>query len=270
MKPATDGAMYFERYEMKYLIPLEKVEPIRRYIRAFCEEDPWSARSPDGYYHVNTLYLDTPRFRFLETRRIGANNKFNMRIRGYGDPAGPPWFMEVKNKNAGFVQKYRAMAPTCDVQDWLDQSGGTDRNGRLFQRLALTHRVEPKILTHYRRNAWVSRLDDYARVTFDRDLSYTRREHYNLVAAPRERENYDNAGIFPEGCSVVLELKSSVQVPVWMLDLIRNFELMRTAFSKYTHGYGEVEADLMTPAPLRQAVFSGVGPGQEPSQSWPV
>lgn len=46
--------------------------------------------------------------------------------------------------------------------------------------------------------------------------------------------NYDHAGTFDHpGMNVVLELKCERKVPVWIVDLIRRFELTRGGFSKF-------------------------------------
>ncbi|NJL60022.1 MAG: hypothetical protein HC887_10685 [Desulfobacteraceae bacterium] len=46
--------------------------------------------------------------------------------------------------------------------------------------------------------------------------------------------SYDNAAVFDPECNVILELKCYASfVPMWMLDIIRYFDLQRSSFSKY-------------------------------------
>ncbi len=116
-----------------------------------------------------------------------------------------------------------------------------DANKVLFFRMACAHSAAPKVLSQYMRKAYVSDVDDYARVTFDIDLRYQSPEGYSLVPDEDKMVPLDHDGIFEPGCSVVLELKcNTTLVPLWMVDLIRCFDLRRRSFSKYVTGVRNV------------------------------
>jgi len=104
-----------------------------------------------------------------------------------------------------------------------------------FINKSLATMAEPATLVRYEREAYVSTTDDYARVTFDHNL---------LAAAPNgwevEIDNSvrwqpaDTPGNFGLPFSgVVLELKCTSTVPYWMADLVNQFNLKRSGFSKY-------------------------------------
>ncbi|CAN2041951.1 VTC domain-containing protein [Candidatus Magnetomoraceae bacterium gMMP-15] len=244
-----------ERYELKYLIPISMIEPISDYLSVYCSPDKYSLQSEDGFYKINSLYFDSPHFLFLRNRIQSAENRFNMRIRSYNSQSGNPCFFEIKQKKGGIARKYRGAVSDENWPEMFETPGyetpGSEQdrmindrnlsNVRLFYQTALAYQAEPKVLTTYRRKAWVSDVDDYARATFDRDLCYQEAEGYNLIPNENRMIAYDNATVFDPDCSVILELKCyASQVPLWILDIISHFDLHRRAFSKYVNSVTEV------------------------------
>lgn len=249
---ASLGGAYIsklDRYELKYIIPSSLIEPLTQYLLAFCEFDYHSTISPNYFYPVNSLYFDTPNYLFLRNRMYTRSPRFNVRSRSYGLNPKPPYFLEIKYKDGNVVNKYRAKV---DDSEWprilTDLSYRTDeqgselemRNKELFYRTTMKYRAEPKIFTHYKRRAFVSNLDEYARVTMDIGLSYYLEDQYSLVPDANRLINYDHENVYvkntdsSEGSNVILELKCYPhQVPVWLIDMIRIFQLNRTSFSKY-------------------------------------
>lgn len=243
--PAT-----IERHELKYAIPWRQVDSLRRFLEVYCELDHHSTLAPDNFYRINSLYLDTRGLEFLRQRIYGKDGRFNMRVRCYGEQGDAPYFLEIKRKSGTTGKKYRSVATAAEwpaiVQDpgfHIDQHDDSKEcsNKRMFLRLATTYAIEPKLLTQYRRCAYVSSVDDYARVTLDVDMKYRLQDHYSLVGGDG-MINYDNETIyardmFTDGV-VILELKSNIgQVPTWMLDLISTFDLKQQGFSKYMSSY---------------------------------
>ena len=239
-----------ERYEMKFLIPAAMIEPIACFASIYCTLDLHSQQSTDGFYQINNLYLDTPHFLFLKKRRSGSDNRFNMRIRSYGDQPSH-CYLEVKQKKVNIVRKFRSQEPAHNWHQSFPSPGDPpleDTTCRatvekeLFLRLAHSYMATPKVQTQYRRMAYVSNVDDYGRVTFDTDLRYFPQEQYTLLA-PKQSAMVplDEETLFDPGCSVILELKCHCRnVPLWMIDLIRYFNLKRIAFSKYVTGISQI------------------------------
>ena len=235
-----------ERHELKYLIPYSYVEPISRFIAPYCQLDYFSGLADNNFYAVNSLYFDTHNLEFLQKRMYGTHSRVNMRVRAYADGTKAPYFMEIKHKKGAVVKKYRA---TASDEEWPhilidpsyrvpDSDSGNDRkNKELFLRLATSYAIEPKILTRYRRRAFFSTIDEYARVTMDIDMQCRPESEYTLVGGDT-MFNYDNETIYATNtyteANVVLELKCNIgEVPVWMLDLIQAFNLKQEGFSKY-------------------------------------
>jgi len=231
-----------ERYELKFVIPERMVDPISNFASVYCRPDRHSEQSPDGYYCVYSLYFDSPDFLFLRNRLEKVANRFNMRVRTYDQERGTPCFFEVKQKRDGIIRKYRTKV---EDENWECILDGADPEYRgvaekekadLFVRLAWSNCASPRVLTCYRRKAWVSEVDDYARVTFDRELRFQPEERCMLTPDQCRMSAYDNCTLFTPECSIVLELKCyASKVPMWMLDLIRHFDLCRCSFSKYVN-----------------------------------
>ncbi len=264
--------LLFERYELKFLIPFELVDAISEFVEIYCVLDPFSEREDDKFYKVNNIYLDSPNFLFLQRRIAGIDHRFNMRIRAYGDNPVFPYFCEVKHKTMGIVKKKRAKIydpnwaakfAQYEVEEKENFSISDDTNYlNHFLRLAASHNAEPKVFTQYRRKAYASVVDDYARVTFDRDLRYQRRKEYDLSPVEEGLCHYDNPLNFYDQNNIILELKCTTQVPKWFLDLISYFGLTRSSFSKYRTGVQETlednipfHFDRVAQAPFNQMVM---------------
>lgn len=232
-----------QRYEAKYTIPSSMVKDISNFIKPYCSLDTYSESSPDNFYKVNSLYFDTPDYLFLRNRMTETDGRFNMRIRSYGSEPQLPYFFEIKQKRGGTISKFRSKLNNSDIIEALETwnsscEGKPDKNtnnANLFRRLVKTYNASPKVLVQYRRKAYFSIYDEYARVTFDKELRYMPRlEEYYPIPVEEKMISCDGENVFDQGCNVILELKCYTSyVPLWMLDLIRVFNLRQRAFSKY-------------------------------------
>ena len=250
MRPDGAPLPVLERYELKFTIPPELVEPISSFVETYCYMDSHSTSSPAGFYQVNSLYFDTPEYLFLRNRLDRIPDRFNMRVRSYGARPVLPYFLEVKQKKESIIRKYRARIREENLEHVLDParedhaclvSPGEAENAALFRRLAHIHNASPVVMTSYRRKAYISNCDEYARVTFDIGLRYMAQREYKPLSIGEGMAPSDVETCFDENTSVILELKCYSQyVPLWMVDLIRAFELTRRGFSKYSAGMAQV------------------------------
>ena len=235
-----------ERHELKYTIPFSYLEPITQFLQPYCLLDYHSAQSESAFYVVNSLYFDTHSLQFLQQRMYGKDGRFNIRARCYGGEGKPPYFLEIKQKQGVSGVKYRAQVhgdewpyiltdPSFRVSD--GDSAQQRINKERFVRIATAYDISPKLLTQYKRRAFISTVDEYARVTMDVSMKYRRQDHYELKPDDT-MVSYDNETIYSNhhnsDAMVILELKCNIgQVPTWMLDLIALFELKQQGFSKY-------------------------------------
>jgi SPX domain protein involved in polyphosphate accumulation len=235
-----------ERHELKYAVPYSYVESISNFIAPYCSLDHYSAIEPDNYYYVSSLYFDTDNLEFLKQRLYGKDGRFNVRVRCYGTNGNAPYFLEIKRKQGVTGVKYRATASQDEWPNIVSQPSYRVKktepiNERMakerFIRIATSYDIKPQIMTQYKRRAFFSTVDDYARVTMDISMKYRLQSDLNM-RSDNNMVSYDNETIYANNCfsdaMVILELKCNVgQVPTWMLDLISCFELKQQGFSKY-------------------------------------
>ncbi|MBP7949968.1 MAG: polyphosphate polymerase domain-containing protein [Verrucomicrobiales bacterium] len=237
-----------ERYEKKYLIHPRLMPQIRKWLENFCIPDP-NAKGEIPEYITTTMQLDTP---FLHLAIAGERklaNRFKMRIRTYGTDSNPKnaIFVELKRRINGMVVKSRSRLSraiwhpkiithpeTCP----LLKSAKDNSNFLDFCRLARELGTRPKILIRYIRESYFSANDDYARVTFDRRISY--RTHTNWMLPGEEVADWKywrpldtQMGFGVDYPAYILELKAMVNAPTWMLELAERFNLDPVGFCKY-------------------------------------
>lgn len=233
-----------DRFESKYTIPIQLVEPIIQFILPYCSYDKYSALSPDKYYKINSLYFDTPDFLFLRKRMLKAEKRFNMRIRCYGDEPTFPYFFEIKQRIGDIVRKTRAKIDDPEYARYFFatkelppplEDPKSSKHRDLFYHTAFRYNAQPVVLVQYRRQAFFSNYDEYARVTFDINLRYKAQNDYYPLPVEEAMVPCDLA-MGTDNCSyAILELKCYTSfVPLWMVDLVRAFNLQRTGFSKFS------------------------------------
>jgi hypothetical protein len=226
-----------DRYELKYLIPEWQVDEVRRAIGPFCVLDPNSARSPNHEYAIQSLYLDTMNRDLYRISRERRGRRWKARVRHYD--GSDTVFLEVKNKDRDMVKKTRGKIP---LAGWGDRvhgplHGDASSAERLFCQRLLRYRLLPTLMVRYQREAWLSTVDSYARVTFDRRIVCQPWSDWSIDADPRGWIALDGAHSMltvPRG--VVLELKCLSAVPRWLSNVVRNTGLPKIHYSKFCKG----------------------------------
>jgi hypothetical protein len=121
-----------------------------------------------------------------------------------------------------------------------------------FGYLTAASGADPALLVRYDREAYFSVVDDYARVTMDRNVATQRSNSWDVEGDPErwcEVRHFLTPGA-PKPL-VVLELKCRPLVPFWMTELIRRHHLRPQTFSKYCIGI-QTTGLLMGSESLRQ------------------
>jgi len=234
-------SLNYERYELKYHIPLDMVNDISNYISIYCELDYYSQISPDNYYTINSLYFDSPDLYLLSNKKNKLHERFNMRVRSYGENPKDFCFFEIKEKFGKIVRKKRALYQGADWAMVFEDMNllknvpdDSKHNLNQFIENYIRLNLEPKVLTRYKRKAYFSLYDDYARVTFDKNLKFQYETGFNIKPNPDKTQNYDDLDKFGgSGSQVILELKSYTKIPTWLIDLIKYFGLNHRSFSKF-------------------------------------
>lgn len=227
------------RYELKYLVAPEQLPALREELSTVCSLDRHSLEAEGHRYLVTTLYLDTPDLAFYRAGVDRSARRLKLRVRRYEGERSPV-LLEVKRKDGEIVRKTRAVGGA----DWAERMhfpAGADPALHDFAAvLARTH-AEPRLLVRYRREAWVSEIDEYGRVTFDSALEYQPWDRLSLDGEPGGFIPLDDSATlqFPSS-ALILELKFAERAPAWMMTLVRRFDLLRRGFSKYTAGVDQL------------------------------
>lgn len=257
--------LHFERYEYKYLIPEERAEAVRRFIRPYVELDKHAAVTPNRRYTIHNIYLDTPDLDLYNACVNGAPDRYKLRIRWYDDQAKGPFFFEVKRKVRQVIVKDRARVSLQDFHALIRGEPLSIPEGPSFDNLtgfrarASLVGAAPTVLSRYTREPYESVFGDYARLTLDRAMCFQPARGYELPEDPRAW-TYVDAAWATGGvrCATVVELKFTRDFPRWMSDLVAEFDLQRIGYSKYVSSifrrldlsHGGMDFD-------RKAVWSG-------------
>ena len=242
---AGESAAIIERREYKYLIDHATMVAMRAAIRPFCQLDEHAERSPTRTYTIDTLYFDTEDLALFWANDKEQVDRIKMRVRSYADAPKAPIFFEVKRRINDVISKSRGKVSRSEWAALLADPGapipahigGKDRWAvERFLSLARSLHVRPFTLVRYQREPYFSTIDDYARVTFDTNICAQRMERLSFDGDPRAWRSLDDPILqrTQHGRSmVVLELKFTSHVPLWMVGLARRFGLVRCGFSKY-------------------------------------
>jgi len=231
-----------ERYEFKYLVPTRLAPAIRDAALATGKIDKYA--NPDGTYRIRSLYLDTDRYDLYWANQREQGDRFKARIRIYpGKPS--PVFLEIKRRVLDVIVKSRAAVPmatwrevlACKEAALAALSPSARKGAMKFIGPYERHHLRPAMLIEYEREAYISEIDSYARLTFDRKIVVQPKDELDLDADPQAWRAVDHtAQTRTQEPISVLELKFERRPPGWMTALVRRLELVRYSFSKYCYG----------------------------------
>ena len=224
-----------DRHEFKYLIPRAEIPALRKHISGFCDRDQHAGE--DGTYALRSLYLDTWNMRLFKANEREAPIRIKARIRSYpgGDPNGPV-FAEIKGRNGDVIRKTRAKLPADNWAALLrGESPGEYACDALDDWVCRMHRFDLQPICHveYRREAWMSTLETYARVSIDYDIVCRSMRDWTLKGPRGTRAVDTPLPTHTEGSIAVVELKWADAIPRWMVQLVQRLDYLRHSFSKY-------------------------------------
>ena len=258
------------RYESKYLIPSSMVPAIRDFISATCSLD--KNAGPDGRYTVNNLYFDTPDLRFYNDTKLKKFTRFKPRVRFYGDGSDGFLWLELKHKLKNVTWKVRNRIPVGDWGRMFDPDRpaepGPARRVKVvesFEDALMCFGASPMVFVRYNREPYVSDVDAYGRITFDRQLSYTLADGTWKLKPDSPYVYYDDtvSTLHDDTESpVLLEIKTETSVPTWVINMIGRFNLVQRGFSKYCYAIDHSMIwsvpDAREPAVFSKGIF-GIG-----------
>jgi len=191
---------------------------------------------PDEYGKttIRNLYYDTDTYLLIRRSIEKTNYKEKLRIRSYSRAsADSTVFAELKKKYNDVVYKRRLSLPNQEAMEWLSGEKSLAKHTQISNEIDYFLRfygtLHPTVFLSYDREAYYSNDDTDFRVTFD-DNILCRQTDLSL-----ESEAYGTP-ILPEN-KVLMELKCSGGIPIWMTDILSREKLYKTSFSKYGMAY---------------------------------
>ncbi len=228
------------RREFKYLLDRRAIPALRAALAPWCDLD--SHAGPDRTYKLRSLYFDAPDLRLYHANEREATVRFKSRIRCYPEDPNSPVIAEVKFRNGDVIRKTRTRLPTPDWAQGLRAGGPTALDP--FVTRVHQHDLRPVALVEYRREAYMSRVDEYARVSIDTNIQCQSMTRLNLDGHPGRWRTIDHPLLsWTRMSPCVVELKWADYAPVWMHQMVQNLDLLRHAFSKYCNSMFSLAED---------------------------
>ncbi|MCB2205750.1 polyphosphate polymerase domain-containing protein [bacterium] len=232
--------MAYPKFEYKYLFPLDLYETLRSRIEEMCPLDPYAVREADGRYTIRSVYFDSIRYRAYDQKVEGVRKRQKFRIRVYGNETpSSVAFLEIKQKDGALLTKYRAPVLYRNLPALFTENSymhyirsgtgaGVDRsNARRWMYYCVRKQLRPVVLINYERSAFAGVENFDLRITLDTSI---RGEMY-----PGLTRMFDDSKARPAmKTHGILEVKFTIGVPMWMRNIIREYNLQRLALSKYT------------------------------------
>ena len=218
----------FKRHELKYMLTLEQKEKIQTAMSPYMELDKY------GRTTIRNIYFDTDNYRLIRRSVEKPAYKEKLRIRSYSRAtADSTVFVELKKKYENVVYKRRLPLCQRDAMAWVCRERicpvDTQISREIDYFIDFYGNLIPTVFLSYEREAYHDKGDGDFRVTFD-DRILCRQSDVSLCAGVY------GAPILPEG-KVLMELKCSGGIPLWMVEVLSRERIYKTSFSKYGTAY---------------------------------
>lgn len=246
----------FKRYEIKYLISREQKEAILDAMAPYMRLDEY------GKSTIRNIYYDTDDYILARHSIARPDFKEKLRIRSYkkADEKSEV-FVELKRKSDHIVYKRRMALPEADAMKWMAGDRSSDIESECHAASdQVTNEIEyfcslykglrPTVFLSYDREAYKMNDGGDFRVTFDSNI---RSRDYDISL---ESDAYGTSLLDDD--KVLMELKCSGGIPLWMAEALSAGHIYKTSFSKYgtayrTQIFPAVNEDALVRRSIRQA-----------------
>lgn len=218
----------FKRYEFKYMLTKEQKE------RLLEEMEPYMALDEYGRATIRNVYFDTENYRLARRSIAKPAYKEKLRLRSYSQASPDSTvFVELKKKYQQVVYKRRLSLPEAEAMGWVCREQLCPSSTQISQEidyfLDYYEALGPVVFLSYEREAYYSKDHSDFRVTFDENILCRQKE------VSLESEVYGTL-LLPKD-AVLMELKCSGGIPLWMAHALSREQIYKTSFSKYGTAY---------------------------------
>jgi hypothetical protein len=223
--------MTFQRYELKYMLTRQQKEHILQAMT------PYMALDRYGRSTIRNIYFDTENFRLIRRSIERPVYKEKLRLRSYTQAkADTPVFVELKKKYRSVVYKRRLDLPEQQAMDCLCTGAPLPVQSQIASEidyfLHYYQTLRPAVFLSYEREAYYPLDRGDFRVTFDHNILY-RRNELSLCAGVWGNPLLQND-------QVLMEIKTSGGIPLWMTQVLTREHIHKTSYSKYGSAYEQI------------------------------
>lgn len=220
----------FKRHELKYIITLQQMNRLIEKLGLYMNEDKYFKST------IRNIYYDTPNFLLIRTSIEKPDYKEKLRIRSYKTvDSDDDVFVELKKKYKKVVYKRREILPYNAARLFLDKKvlpNDLQITKEIAYALEYYKDLKPAIFLSYDRLAYIGKEEKDFRITFDRNIMW---RDYDIDLT---KDVYGNL-ILPSD-SVLMEVKTVMGLPRWLLDFLGENNIYKQSFSKYGNVYKEI------------------------------
>ena len=221
----------FKRYELKYMLTTAQKESI---LQAMADH---MAMDAFGRTTIRNVYFDTDNYRLIRRSIEKPAYKEKLRVRSYTQVADEDTvFVELKKKYEKVVYKRRIALASQDAMAWVCRESGCPVDTQISREIDyfidFYGKLKPTMFLSYEREAYYDTGGGDFRVTFD-DHILCRQTDISLSS------DVYGTPILPDG-KVLMEIKCSGGIPLWMVRVLSRERIYKTSFSKYGTAYTEL------------------------------
>lgn len=232
----------FNRVEKKYRLSDAQHRLLLERLRPYMNEDKFCKHG--RFYSITNLYFDTWDDLLIRRSIEKPVYKEKIRLRSYGVPRmEDKVYLEIKKKYKGIVNKRRTVLRLVEAYEFLLEGKVPKEreyvNYQVLKELEYIMKLyepEPKLYLAYDRLALHGKEDKELRVTFDKNVR-GRREALRLEAG-------DQGEQIIASDEWIMEIKTLGGMPVWLSELLSEFQIYTQSFSKYGTEYANYFSQL--------------------------
>lgn len=248
----------FNRFENKYQMDDETFRKVCKIMDQHMVLDSYC--KDHNTYTIANIYYDTPDNSLIRESLSKPVYKEKLRLRAYGVPDfDTKVYLEIKKKFKGLVNKRRTVLALNEAYDFLETGDKPElhdyMNAQVLNELEYfleEYNLSPKVYIAYDRVAYFEKGNDDLRISFDKNIR-TRRYDLHLEAG-----DYGTR-LLPENIWL-MEIKTSRAMPLWLCDMLSEFGLKRSSFSKYGTEFEHTETERIRQKKMKKSRNRSIAP----------
>lgn len=218
----------FKRYEFKYMLNTDLYTKLISAISPYMELDSY------GLTTIRNIYYDTDNYRLIRTSLEKPVYKEKLRVRSYSNVSSSDHvFVELKKKFEDVVYKRRISLPEQNAMQWLSGNHSDFESTQIIKEIeyfvSYYGTLHPVLFLSYDRLAYYCKDGSDFRVTFDKNIM-CRQDRLSLCEEP-------SGNLLLNDDQILMEIKCSGGIPLWMTDILTRERIYKTSFSKYGTAY---------------------------------